>query len=337
MSAAFDIDDSMADGLMSGTFRWGKKKRFHPLPKFPSTFVEVEKGWGAYLRTRDPSGGLTSVAQRDSSLLDCLTFPISVAYWIKKLGPSWGWSGKGKKELNVVVLGATSKAEERVLRETRCWQELGLLLPDTTLHLSMIGPEVSAYSDSPDVHAPLPPNLHIKLRKMDPPCAKRVLTEDKERLSLLPAAHTLFVTFNGGFGNFVDSGHLGLLWSWVPDLQALSESGAACLFFCANDYADVKGETAIQANLIGSRFLVPPQLNPYHAGSTFQGEGDGSWFCANHSAYITCGFDPARRFTLGPGASAKERKRNEEKVMRAVAGLEKLDWKQLLADRKSVV
>jgi len=38
-----------------------------------------------YLSTRDKSGTLTKIAQRDSSLLDCISFSITVAHVITRL------------------------------------------------------------------------------------------------------------------------------------------------------------------------------------------------------------------------------------------------------------
>jgi hypothetical protein len=41
------IDDSLADGLMSGTFRWAKSKKLIQLPEFPEDGnVNVDTGWG---------------------------------------------------------------------------------------------------------------------------------------------------------------------------------------------------------------------------------------------------------------------------------------------------
>lgn len=110
------IDESMADGLMSGTFRWASNKEFYRLPPFPDNGrVEHTRGWGAFLSGRDPTGKMIEFAQRDSSLLDCLTFPLTVAFWLSELGMV-----DSMKEVNIVCLGATRKCEGRVLHDTRC-------------------------------------------------------------------------------------------------------------------------------------------------------------------------------------------------------------------------
>ena len=90
-----------------------------------------------YLQSRDKSGTLTKLAQRDSSLLDCLSFPITAAHWVRRLRlPRYGlmrcrekgfimsplivllliWPGdygccRYGRQMNIVVWGATQKAE----------------------------------------------------------------------------------------------------------------------------------------------------------------------------------------------------------------------------------
>ena len=59
---------------------------------------------------------------------------------------------------------------------------------------------------------------------------------------------------------------------------------------------------SVQAVVVGARFVVPPQPNPYHSGSTFTGDDHDAWFCANHSAYVVQGRNPSRALLdlLGP-------------------------------------
>ena len=107
------IDETFSDGLMSGTFRWAKAKKFVQLPPLPTNgAVEAGKGWRQYLETR--AGGkdaLVQVAMRDSSLLDCLSFPMTLVFWLRQLNllprTSEGHAGEA---LNIIVFGATQKA-----------------------------------------------------------------------------------------------------------------------------------------------------------------------------------------------------------------------------------
>ncbi|KAJ1484009.1 hypothetical protein T484DRAFT_1798380 [Baffinella frigidus] len=80
--------------------------------------------------------------------------------------PHAGVCGEGsEEELTVVVLGATAKAEERVWRDTACWQELAQLLPARQIHLWMVGPEVSSTAVPPSVAQPR--NLNVSLLRLD--------------------------------------------------------------------------------------------------------------------------------------------------------------------------
>ena len=49
--------------------------------------VDCDSGWGAYLSSRDPtdSFSLTGIARADSSLLDCLSTPLTIAFWVRRL------------------------------------------------------------------------------------------------------------------------------------------------------------------------------------------------------------------------------------------------------------
>ena len=59
-----------------------------------------------------------------------------------------------------------------------------------------------------------------------------------------------------------------LLKSWFPDLQFLTGTSLPLLFTCANDYADLLGETAIMRHVLGARFILAPQENPFSFAST---------------------------------------------------------------------
>lgn len=56
--------------------------------------------------------------------------------------------------------------------------------------------------------------------------------------------------------------------SWFPDLQFLTATNLPLFFTCANDYADLVGETTILRHLLGARFIAAPQENPFSYAST---------------------------------------------------------------------
>ncbi|CAE8588026.1 unnamed protein product [Polarella glacialis] len=229
-------------------------------------------------------------------MLDGLSFPLSLA-WVLCKSEAVRWaksSGDGK--LHIVVLGATSKGEVRTLKQSRYWLELDVLLEGYCRpHLHFVGPEIDSLpGDSADIHC------------LSPPCASRFLKSRPD----LTAENTVCVVFNGGFGNFVSagqdvaSGRDDLLWSWLPDLLFMADSEYFCAFFCANDYADLRGEMGVHTALLGSRFVLAPQRNPFSMATTYSGEGgEGSqeWFSGNSFVYATCGCEPSARH---PAASA---------------------------------
>lgn len=104
------IDEKFDDGLMSGTFRWSKSKKFLRLPAFPHHRVEYLRGWGPYLKSRSCDDSLVEIAKCDSSLLDCLSFPLTIAFWMKFFKIFDDETVCSNSELNVIVLGASRKA-----------------------------------------------------------------------------------------------------------------------------------------------------------------------------------------------------------------------------------
>lgn len=109
------------------------------------------------------------------------------------------------------------------------------------------------------------------------------------------AVNTVLVTYNGGFGNFVESGRFDLLVSWHDDLRAIVNSGIPAFFTQANDYADLAGETALMAHVFGASFVVLPTQNPFSAASHLsEPDKPEAWACANHSFYGIQGCDQNR-------------------------------------------
>lgn len=266
MDADVNADES------PGTFRWPRRM---PLPALPAGKPDLsgisDEGWGPYLRQR---GGekMIAAARSNAMMLDGLSFPLSLA-WIL-LQESVVSLQQG--DVHVVLLGATSKAEVRILQESTYWQELVMLLESRcNIRLHFVGPEISpakSVEKTGDIHS------------MQPPCAKRFFMA---RSDLTPE-NTICAVFNGGFGNFVSSRRDELFWSWMPDLLFLADSHFLCVFFCANDYADLKGEVAIHRAL-GSLFALAPRRNPFAMATVYSGEDDSEWFSGNSFMYATCG------------------------------------------------
>lgn len=113
----------------------------------------------------------------------------------------------------------------------------------------------------------------------------------------------MLIGYNTGFGNFVDSGHFDLLFSWLPDLYAIADAGFPAIFTCANDYADMNGEFAVQSRIVGSKMLLLPKQNPFSMASHLHEEGkkDTAWSRGNSFLYAVRGYDSNRRMMLKAG------------------------------------
>ena len=101
---------------------------------------------------------LTSVGKSDPSLLDGLSFPLTVLHAMHRLGYLHAHAAVREDDtFHVVVVGATIKAEQRILRNSAYWEELPRLalgavdpasggsgrLRWTKLHLHITGPEAT--------------------------------------------------------------------------------------------------------------------------------------------------------------------------------------------------
>eukprot|EP00466_Bigelowiella_natans_P002105 jgi/Bigna1/80257/fgenesh1_pg.69_\ len=139
--------DPRGDGMYSGTFRWKKGKM-----QVSKDDENRRQRLGRILankraHTNSLRENLVDLAKRDPSFLDALSFPLTVLYIVKKFQKQilkrLPLSKGGKKILNIVVIGATVKAEERTLVDTAYWEEIPAILTECDLALYMVGPEVS--------------------------------------------------------------------------------------------------------------------------------------------------------------------------------------------------
>ncbi|KAJ0410648.1 hypothetical protein ATCC90586_009129 [Pythium insidiosum] len=309
--------DPRGDGLYSGTFRWLESKKFPHLPSFPghrqpndddtSAPVCLTKGWEGYLRSRGAED-LVNVAQRDPSCLDALSFPVSILHVLSLLRLMETTDDKASEERHIVVLGATTKAEQRVWRITDYWHELAHFFPQFTITLWFVGPEVSEHCPEKAV----PSNLCVQHIR-----GTLLTLLQRPEGSVLRPDNTILVGFNTGFGNFVESQRYDLLFSWLPDLYAVADSGFPAIFTCANDYADMNGEFAVQSRVVGAKFLLLPMQNPFSAASHLHEEGkrETSWSRGNSFLYVIQGADKERRITLESGNVAMLERRLDDAAL----------------------
>ncbi|KAG6611362.1 MYND finger family protein [Phytophthora cinnamomi] len=286
--------DPRGDGMYSGTFRWLETKAFPQLPPFPSRSVDLSGGWKEYLASRScPSDhvDLVVTATYDPSMLDALSFPVTLLYAAQLLQLCAG------PELRVLVVGASQKAEQRVWRITNYWNELAAFFSKASVTLFFIGPEVDE-RDADRRKDDLPENLavrHFRGTFGD--------FQASQAFSDCTPETSVIVGYNTGFGNFVDSHRHELLFSWLPDLFRIAESRIPAIFTCANDYADMNGEFAVQSRIVGAEMLLLPKQNPFSAASHFHEEGqrDTAWSRGSSFLYVVRGVDKTRRSEITSG------------------------------------
>jgi hypothetical protein len=286
--------DPRGDGMYSGTFRWLESKAFPHLPLLKSAALDLANGWKEFLASRScPSDhvDLVATATYDPSMLDALSFPVTLLYVTQLLGLCNG------PELHVLVVGASQKAEQRVWRITNYWYEVAAFYAKAKVTLCFIGPEVDE-RDADRVKDDVPSNLtvrHFRGTFGD--------FQDSQLFSDCTPETTVIVGYNTGFGNFVDSHRHELLFSWLPDLHRIAASNIPAVFTCANDFADMNGEFAVQSRVIGANMLLLPKQNPFSAASHFHEEGqrDTAWSRGSSFLYVVQGVDRARRLDLHCG------------------------------------
>jgi hypothetical protein len=212
-------------------------------------------------------------------------------------------------------MGCAAKCEERVLRETNCWDELSRFIKaDSECKVWLIGPEMSEtkelFSRTGTEVSPMPGNLSFGLFRGTATAFFRAHPG-----LLAPASQTVAVGLNCGFGNWENPlpGRYNLLFDWLPDLYFLTGTKMPIVFTCANDFADAAGESGVMHRILGALFLVPPRENQFGFASTLippgvSPEAAGRLYTRGNSfLYAVQGHDRARREMLD--AKGKDRVR----------------------------
>eukprot|EP01039_Chlorochromonas_danica_P000338 gene338-362_t len=300
-------DDSIDPNGYSGTFRWKKSKVLPQMPSFsmtipssnnqnnkqhtlPFLFQEGKGGWKDYFISRASSSSMNTLsmlnyAHSDLSLIDCLSFPLSIVHFLSSvdLGLKYDIDNQYEK-IRIVCIGCSEKAEERVLRETNCFHELVWCLPHfLEIELWLVGPEISTTTTTTTTTSgssttssnDFLSDYEIKdeegiSHKMSNHLFQGNVTSFIRTHPECLQGSTVMIGFNCGFGNFENPlpRKYDLFLSWLRDLIFLTGSQLPLGFFCANDYADLKGEVAIMHNLLGAQFINHPSENPYSFAST---------------------------------------------------------------------
>jgi len=214
-------------------------------------------------------------------MLDGLSYCLTLVFALQQLNLKPPKPGP----LTLLVIGASSKAEERLMRESMYWHELRHFLPGVSLEIVFVGPEIA--------HA-----AHGRISRHGPLLTSRCFHGTLGQLLRQEPHHTaedtIAVGFNTGMGNAsagMSRGGFALARSWLPDLMALLSLGLVGIFTCANDYSDLRGEMAIFSQLLDATFVLPPRMSPFKAATVVRESDDEhcEWSCSSCYLYAICG------------------------------------------------
>jgi len=306
-----------AYGECVGTLRWSERDHFPVLAKWPLARGQDPpplSNWRDYLEMRLPPNAKGEI-RVEPPMLDGLSYPLTLIYALQRLRlrpPSPG-------PLTLLIVGASSKAEERLMRESSYWLELTHYFPGTRLELVFCGPEI-AHS----AHGHTTRHGALTAR-----CFHGTLGALLRAEPYHTAEDTMVVGFNTGMGNTspgMAKGGFGLMQSWLPDLIDLLRVGFVAIFTCANDYSDLRGELAIFAQLLKAELILPPQKSPFKAATVVRESEDErcEWSCSSCYLYAVCGrTDGAPPLPATDRADAEGMPELKEKMKKAAKQLAK--------------
>ncbi|KAK3258836.1 hypothetical protein CYMTET_32135 [Cymbomonas tetramitiformis] len=211
-----------------------------------------------------------------------MSFPLTLALVFYKL--RLVVTLRGTSQILVLIVGAAARTEERLLMESNYWQEAGHLLPQLSLKLCFIGPEISKENHGKEMT--LSANMSAVLHRGT---LLGFLEDSAECQREDPRRPVVVMGFNPGFGNT----NRNLTYQWLPDLLHIAERRLPAAFACANDYQDLAGETAIWKNCFKARYIMEGQRNPFRAITTAHapGERETGWYTANSYIYAIQGYE----------------------------------------------
>eukprot|EP00873_Tetraselmis_striata_P002001 jgi/Tetstr1/422265/TSEL_013110.t1 len=276
------------DGYV-GTLRWGPETTFTDLPEFQKGMVPALSGWQDFFSTRLDDGGREEDAKvvLEPQMIDGLSFPVSFLWALRQLlamGVAGTQQALRRKRLIIGALGASDRAEERLLLCTNYWQEIGHMFPGSQVDLWLVGPEISKVGSGKSER--VLPNMTVS----------RLRGTTAAFLDKFQGENPLIVGFNTGFG----SGDAALRHSWKGDLRRILQLNLLSIFTCANDYHDLKCEREIWEKELRAQYVMYPRKNPFAAVTTthLPGRQQDTWASANSFVYAVQGAVGSS----GPGA-----------------------------------
>ena len=306
------FDEEAAYGQCVGTLRWTGDGGFPRVGRWPKgEKPPVLTGWRDYLQMRLPPDPKDPTTLRvEPPMIDGLSYPLSLLFALQQLRLRPPQPGP----LHLLIAGASSKAEERLTRDSDYWQEVGHFFPGASIELVFVGPEIA-------------PSTHGKTTQLSPTLRARRFHGTLGELLAREAHHTaetsLVVGFNTGMGNAsagMAKGGYALMQSWLPDLLAMLRLGLVAIFTCANDYSDLRGELSI-FNTLHAELILPPQRNPFKAATVVResDEEKCEWSCSSCFYYAVCGRADGAPPLPKPGADLSDIRKALKKMAKKLS------------------
>lgn len=279
-----------------GTLRWHPSTTFPDLPQ--SDRLAPLTGWEQYFHIRlscpdeDDDTVSQSPAQEPYVLqpqqLDGLSFPLTCARMMRVAMQAKVICPQACAHLMVVNVGAAAKAEERLLRQSSYWSELrNYVWPGCSkVTLWLVGPEVSASELNVSTRCSSSSRVEFAAHTHRGGIGEWIKLHAAEMSD--SSTQPMMYATNTGMG----AGNMKLTLAWLPDIIELIRLNIPIIFTCANDYADVKGETIIMHSVLRAKVVREPEKNLFSAVTTVHAPDarETTWSCPNSFVYMIKGF-----------------------------------------------
>jgi len=262
-----------------GTFRWKQGIKFPVLLPPNSNFykeltLSTEK-WTTFISNR-------VTFELEPFFLDAMSFPLTVISGLNTIFEKQS-SFLKEKILNIVIIGASARAEERIALETNYFDEIYFYIKersennDIIVNIFFSGDEITSTNTYTSKNSKnliynfIPGNTGDYLKKYALDFSK---------------TNVIFAGLNTGFG----AGYKKLTISWIVDLCKILKFNFVTIFSYTNDYEDKVGELGIFEKLLDAKFLHKKEENEFKAMTTYKSEEkENQWSCANYGLYIIQG------------------------------------------------
>ena len=310
------IEDELKENQYLGTFRW-KNVNFVNLSHLDINFfmnkeetlkyyISLTTNWQNYLDFRYEN------QEFEACFIDALSYPLSIIQIINTIIENKSSdaldsirkniindiSNKDKRTLNLILIGAAKKTEERIALQSNYYDEiyyflLAYMIKSSTdkaeiekiynnfiLNINFSGEEISSNSSYSSI---LNKNCKYSFYSQKTYEYLRVNSLEYNKYN------SIIIGMNCGFG----AGFKRLTLSWIKDLQLLFKIGYVCGFTYTNDYEDLKGEKLIIDYLQG-KVIYTNENNNFKSMSVYKSESvddNNNWSCGNYGFYLVKGLN----------------------------------------------